>query len=568
MPELSRGRPNTVSESVLVIGLDGVTFDWLDRLFEQGRCRGLATLVREGIRGELESTFPPITAVAWTSLATGKNPGKHGIFEFILSRGVGRKPMVANAALRDGEALWEMLSRAGRRVIVTNYPCTYPPRELNGLMIADFMTPRGRRDFTFPRELLKEIEHRHGPYRLHLTQTYAPDNVERVVDELLDELRYKSDVNCGLMEQYPWDVFITHLWGPDRIQHELWHLTDPTHPRYNERESLAYRHRVYGYWEELDRQVSRMIATAGESTSVWVVSDHGFGPAHKYCSFNLWLLDQGLLRLRTSFATKLKRWMFDQGMTPEFAYRASRSRVFTAVRPGRGFTTRPQAVGLLSRIFLSFNDVDWSQTKAYSDGNYGQIFINLKGREPQGIVEPDEEYQRVRAEIMDRLREIVDPDTNEELIGPIWTREELYSGAHLEQAPDICFLPRDMRYLAQGNTDFNSNRFITKAFTNSGSHRMNGIVIARGHHLRSDVRVPQARIYDVMPTILHQMGIEIPDDVDGRVLEEIFDPAYLHDHPPRFRSPGAAAPRADEFEFSPEEQAEVEARLKKLGYLG
>lgn len=557
-----------MSGKVLIIGLDGVTFDWLDRLMAEGRCPTLARLIRAGVRSQLESTFPPITAVAWTSLATGKNPGKHGIFEFIMPRKGGRRTMAANATLRDGRALWEVLSQAGRRVIVTNFPCTYPPRQLNGLMIADFMTPRGRRDFAYPPELLAEIESALGPYRLYLTQTYASGNVNAVVDELLDELQYKSQVNRYLMRRYPWDVFITHLWGTDRIQHELWHLIDPTHPRYDEEESRIYSQRVYEYWEQVDKHVSRMLAEAGESTSVWIVSDHGFGAVHKYCSFNLWLLDQGFLKLNEGALSRLKRWLFEWGMTPELAYRITRHWLFSKIRPRRGVTTQPGSVGLLSNLFLSFNDVDWTKTAAYSKGNYGQIFVNLKGRDPQGMVEPGADYQRVRDEIVTRLHKLVDPQTGGALIGPIWTKEEMYAGPHLDEAPDVCFLPRDMRYLALGNADFNSNRFIADAFGNSGGHRMNGILIAMGEHIKRGAKFDHLKIFDIMPTVLFQLGMEIPDDLDGRVVAEIFEPAFLQDHAPRYQPATDTHSTRPGIEYSPEEEAEIEARLKSLGYTG
>ena len=168
---------------LLVIGLDGASFNVLDALIEKGRLPNLASLVRDGARANLETTFPPITAVAWSSFMTGKNPGKHGIFEFKRKGGGSTRELAVNASFRDGPAIWDLLGAAGKRVIVHNFPCTYPPADVNGLMIADFMTPRGKRDFTYPASLLGEIESEFGPYRLHLSQTYTgggPDAVALV----------------------------------------------------------------------------------------------------------------------------------------------------------------------------------------------------------------------------------------------------------------------------------------------------------------------------------------------------------------------------------------------------
>jgi predicted AlkP superfamily phosphohydrolase/phosphomutase len=556
-----------MSDKLLVIGLDGATFDWIDQLVEAGRLPTFARLIGEGVRAELRSTFPPITAVAWTSLATGKNPGKHGIFEFILSRNGGQRQIAANASARDGEAIWDLLSRAGLRVIVTNFPCTYPPSQVNGFMISDFMTPRGRRDFTHPKSLLDEIEQAFGPYRLYLTQTYAPGNVRAVLDELFDELQYKSLVNRYLMRHEEWDVLITHIWGTDRIQHELWHVIDPAHPRYRESESQQYRERICQYWDQVDEELSRLITEAGDDVTVWVVSDHGFGPIHKYCSFNVWLLEQGFLQLKTDALSRFKRLLFNVGLTPELAYKISRSRLLARLRPARGVTTQAGSAGRLSKMFLSFNDVDWKHTPAYSKGNYGQIFINLKGREQHGVVEPGGQYERVKDEIITCLRQIVDPDTGEPLLDLITTKEEMYDGPHLDDAPDISFLPRDMRYLALGSMDFSSNKFIVDAFGNSGGHRMNGILVACGPHLRSGLALDRLTIYDVAPTLLYQLGLEVPRDMDGRVVAELFAPEFVREHPVHFcESAERKAPA--EVVFTPEEESEIEERLKHLGYLG
>ncbi|MCS6805517.1 MAG: alkaline phosphatase family protein [Acidobacteriota bacterium] len=551
----------------LIIGLDGVGFDGLRRLVAERQCPTLGRLMQNGACCQLESTFPPITTVAWTSLATGKNPGKHGIFEFMVSRRGDRQPMLANATARDGEAIWEIAHRAGLRVIVTNFPCTYPPVALNGVMIADFMTPRGRRDFVSPPELLNEIETNLGPYRLYLTQTYARGQVDAVIDELIAEAQYKSRVNRYLMRRFQWDLFITHLWGTDRIQHELWHITDPAHPRHDVVESRHYRPKILAYWQEVDRQIDRMIQEAGPGTSVWIVSDHGFGPIHWYCSFNLWLLQQGFLTLKTDALSRIKWALFQLGITPELAYRASRHWLFHRIRPPRGMSLDPRSVGWLSRCFLSFSDVDWKRTTVYSKGNYGQMFVNLRGREPHGIVAPGREYEDVRERLIARLRDVVDPVSGQRLIGPIWKREELYAGPHVEHAPDICFLPHDMRYLALGNTDFTSRRFITGAFGNSGGHRLHGVLLAQGEHIRSGVELGQAKIYDVLPSLLYSMGLSIPTDIDGQLIAELFEPQYLCAHPPRYQQAVSSQAQRQSVEFTPEEQAEVEARLRSLGYL-
>ena len=555
-----------MKKKLLVIGLDGASFNVLDPLIEKGHLKSLAGLIARGARADLETTFPPITAVAWSSFMTGKNPGKHGIFEFVRLDHASKRELAVNASFRQGRAIWDLLSDAGERVVVHNFPCTYPPHEVNGLMISDFMTPRGRTDFTYPSSLLSELEEKFGPYRLHLSQTYAKGNVEGVLDELFDELEYKAKVSEYLMTRYEWDAFFQYFWGTDRIQHELWHIIDEAHPRHDPEEARLYGDRVRGYFDRVDEIVGRLVELAGPDAIVCVASDHGFGPAHKYCSFNIWLLQEGFLKLKSDAMTRLKRTMFNLGLTPELAFKVVKKLPLGALRPSRGVSNQPGASSLLSKLFLSFNDVDWDRTVAFSKGNYGQIYVNLQGREPHGAV-PSSEYDSVCEAIVARLKALKDPATGEPWADQVFRREQIYQGPRVSDAPDVAFLPRDMRYLPLGNADFTSNKFMVDAFGISGCHRMHGVLITTGGAVEPGLRATGARIVDVTPTLLYLTGQPLPGDMDGQVLTEMISAEYLDATPIKLTSE-LGAEKAGEVEFLPEENEEIIERLKSLGYMG
>lgn len=552
---------------VLMIGLDGMTFDVLDPLIAEGHMPNLARLVREGARAPLETIFPPLTAAAWTSAVTGKNPGKHGILEFFLRRPGSFDEMAVNQRLRDSRAIWDLLGDAGIRSIVTNVPCTYPPEPIPGVMISDFLTPAGRRDFVSPASVLDEIEAEFGPYRLHLAGTYRRGQIDAVVDELVDEIEYKTKVNLFLMAREEWGACFTHVWGTDRIQHELWHVVDPEHPRHDPAEAAGYRSRVMDYWARVDESVARMVEAAGPGTNTLLVSDHGFGPLHKYCSFNVWLMQQGLLRLRRDAATLVKRLAFALGVTPEMAFKASRRVAAGGAKARRGVTADRTARGKLNKLFLSFNNVDWARTTVYSKGNYGQLFVNLRGREPYGTVSPGAEYERVRDDLVRRLREVTDPATGKQLVGDVFKREELFRGKHVDAAPDVCFLPADMRYISIGDMDFTSNRFIVDAFGISGGHRMHGIFVANGPRIRAGAELGAAHITDLTPTMLHLLDQPVVDDMDGRVLEEALEPEFARASPVRVAA-ATGGHDAEEADLSADETGEIKERLRELGYLG
>jgi predicted AlkP superfamily phosphohydrolase/phosphomutase len=172
-------------------------------------------------------------------------------------------------------------------------------------------------------------------------------------------------------------------------------------------------------------------------------------------------------------------------------------------------------------------------------------------------------------QVIDRLRALVDPQSNQPLIGPIWRREDLYTGRHIDEAPDIQFLPSDMANKPLGTLDLTSNKFITPVYGNSGDHRMHGIMLGRGPELRRGVRVEGARIIDFAPTILHSFGVEVPSDMDGRVLEEIFAEEYLAENPVRVSDVDSEYSASDKSPAMTEEESEeIRARLRGLGYLG
>jgi predicted AlkP superfamily phosphohydrolase/phosphomutase len=561
-----------MSKKVIFIGLDGATFDVLDPLMNRGLMPRLKEFIDQGVRGPLETTIPPITPTAWVSWMTGKNPGKHGVFEFLLRRkGSGALPDTpVSSRSRDGLPFWDLLAQIGKQAIVTNVPCTYPPGLLNGVMISDFLTPRGRRDFTYPANLINEVENRFGPYELYITEVYSKGNVDRILDQLFTELEYKTKVNRYLMEQYGWDVFATHYWGTDRFQHELWHLLDESHPFFDRVEHNAHIGRIDEYWNTVDSTLGKMFDDADQGTTVYLGSDHGFGPIEKFLCFNVWLINEGLLVLKRDAMTLFKRSLFRLGLTPDLAYRSAMKMGLAHLRLSVGVTNRSKLMKLANMLMLSLEDVDWTRTVAFSKGNYGQIFINVRGREEHGLVEPGSEYDKVMSRVIQKLRDLVDPDTKEPLIGPIWRREDLYNGPHIDEAPDIQFLPGNMANKPLGTLDLTSNKFITPVYGNSGDHRMHGIFMGRGPELRRGTRVEGARIIDYAPTILHSFGVEVPSDMDGRVLEEIFTDAYLSANPVRVSKEASGEYEAPEEspEMTEEESEEIRARLRGLGYLG
>lgn len=546
---------------VIIIALDGATFDILDPWLEAGYLPTLKKLQEGGAKAQLMTTYPPITAAAWNSFATGKNPGKHGIFEFLQRKAGSYSVEPMNASQRKVRSLWRILSDAGKRVIVVNVPMTYPPEPVRGSLVAGMPVPVKRTDFAYPADLAKTILKWLPDYSINATSVYIRGKAEVFLQDIRHKMNQRLTVAERLMERDDWDFAMVHILETDRIQHEFWHCMDETHPAHKG-EARRYKDAILDFYRELDGQLQRILKFADDQTSVMILSDHGFGALHKFVYLNTWLLEQGFLVLKRDPRTALKRLAFRWGFSPTRIYRVVEKLGLGGVRGGMDIGSRQK---LLDMLFLSFQDVDWSRTTAYARGNFGQIFINLAGREPQGIVQPGAEYERTLQEIINRLPTLKDPQTGMPLVERAERRENLFSGDWLDRAPDLALFMRDETYVGLGTADFPANTAAEPAIGNTGDHRYNGILIMHGRGIRP-ADLGQASLMDIAPTVLHLLGVPIPNDMDGKVLLDALTPdlqtvTFAQTAP-------SQALRDQATGYTAEEEQEIVQHLQDLGYLG
>lgn len=552
-------------QKLIIFGLDGATFDLILPWVKQGKLPNLSRLTQMGISGPLLSTFPPLTGPAWSSFMTGKSPAMHGVLEF-FRRQEGTYRQVLNSRIdMDGKSLWRYLSDAGKDVGVMGVPLTYPPEPINGFMITGLLTPFGRRDFTYPPALLEELEDQVGSYLLRHDEKYRPNNPYAFINEQLEILENNTQVAHYLLKNKAWDMFMVHFLGTDCVQHELWHTLDPTHPNHDPAEVERLGNVIEDFFGHVDASIGRLLAAIDDDTAVIVMSDHGFGPVYKFINFNTWLIQQGLLRLKNTLGTRLRYVLFRLG----FNYNVLGHWVLKlglgkqAKRMGRAKREDWQR-----RIFLSLNDVDWAQSKVYSIGNFGQLFVNLKGREPCGIVSPGAEYENLINDLTERLQAMKDPDTDEPVIEQIFRKEEIYQGPYTSRAPDLMFTTRNMEYKAMGLSDFSSNRVFDPVYGTTGHHRMNGILICYGPgKFKQGAETVDARIYDLAPTILYLLGQDIPLEMDGKVLLELFTDEFRKNHPVVYAEADTSETMKDQMSLTDQEKAQLESMLRSLGYV-
>ena len=543
---------------MIILGLDGATFDLIRPWAEAGYLPTLRDLIQRGVSGNLASTLPPLTAIAWPSFMTGKKPGKHGVFDFF--RSITDELMFVNASQIDGRWWCEDLSDTGLSVGLLNVPLTHPPRSINGYIIPGTPTP-DEGHTTSPRDLLSAYERELGRYRLSPRFVYRAGRDAEYSADLHDLIDLQTRYALRLMAERPTDVLMLHFLATDSAQHALWKHHDKTHPLYRPEQAARYGTLLRDIFAHIDRSIAQILKQAGADTNVIVMSDHGFGPLHRTLNLNNYFRTQGLLTLKSNCGTRLREWAFRHDLDLALPWKILR-RIGLSHRLGAvSRATREWS----QRKMLTFADVDWSRTVAYAWGHFGQVYLNRKGREPHGSVEPHE-YLAVRDQVTSVLHALRDPINNQPLVDAVLPREAAGHGPHLDDGPDLHVIMDGYRTVAYPLFAADARLFARRVPDDSGTHRAAGIFIACGPDVAQGRIIEGAQLIDLAPTILHLLGTPIPTDYDGRVLSEALSPEIAAT-PIVYRGGDVSAARA-EVTFSGDEQRSVEERLQMLGYLG
>ena len=452
----------------LVIGLDcappQLVFDrWLDEL------PALRGLTERGSFGVLRSCDPPITVPAWSVMTSSRNPGVLGFYGFRNRRDHSYDGLAfANSRSVKVPRVWDILSERGRDVQVLGVPQTYPVSEVNGVMVSCFLTPDTTRQYTYPPELKEEIEGLVGEYMVDVPNFRTNDKEQLLADlEEMTVRRFK--VAEHLLETRPWDLFFMVEMGTDRIHHGFWRFTDPEHRLYEP--GNPFEHAMLDYYKRLDAKIASLLRHADDDTAVLVVSDHGAKRIDGGICVNEWLRREGYLVLKEE-PTEPTR------LTPDM--------------------------------------IDWPKTTAWGEGGYYcRLFVNVRDREPEGLVAP-EDYERVRTELKEKLEALGDDQGRP--IGTLAHRpEELYEVRN-GVAPDLMVYFGDLYWRSVGQVGTGTvHVFENDTGPDDANHAYEGLYILAGGGAPLG-RGPERQIVDVAPTLLTLLGEPVPAEMEGRSL--------------------------------------------------
>lgn len=497
---------------VLVIGLDGANIDLIRQWSGEGKLPAFRKLLEEGCHGNLESVIPTITIPAWNCMASGKNSGKTGVFSFIQKAYGTYDFRVYQTLNKKEECIWDILSDHGREVFVFNAPNVLYAYPIKGYMVSGVIC-LSEDKLTYPGDLKEELSRLE--YRRDIGDIQTLWSMSDA--ELQDIHREITDNQCRILLHFlekKWDFGFFVLTELDRIQHAFW----------NQKEVLL-RH-----YQNIDRNLGEILGKAGDGTTVFIFSDHGFGPNERTFLINEWLAKRGLLQTRQILSVKAAKLLLRIQKRPAVV-----SLLRTLWR--RFAPLRPLYLRLAKGT--SRTPIQWDKTKAYSYATFGTIYLNVVGREPQGTVRP-EDYESLRTEIIEGLKEVP---------AKAYRREELYSGEFLESGPDIVVEIDNYVNSISGVVGYGKE--FRERF--GGHHdRHNGTFIGWGPGIRKGAGV-KAQMFDIVPTLLYLFDLPLNRDFDGRVLREIFD--------------GSLAGREIRHEGSGEKER-VRKRVRELKVLG
>ena len=489
------------SQKIVMMGLDGLNpdlvYQWKDEL------PNFANLMQQGIYGRIKSTVPPLASPAWSSVLCGRNPGHFGFWDFTYRNdySYGQLERVSSK-VRDErtDALYKILAEYGMRIAIINVPVTYPPPEIpNGYTISSLMTPGLHSQFTYPASLKEEIKKIIGDYIIDASTSHT--NLRQMDKEAVLKRIYEMDKQRFELTKYfikdkKCDFVFTVVMGTDRMAHLFYRYFDKKHIRYTPHPK--HKDALRNHYKFCDENIGEIVNLLGENAAIILLSGYSVQRLDGRINLNEWLIQEGYM----------------------------------------GLKTRPKELSSLLEA-----DIDWSQTKAWATGFIGQIYLNIKGREAQGIVDP-RDYDTLLDELTKKLKAIPDKK-GDRLDTKVYKRKDIHSGEYAKFGPDLFIYLDNCHWNISELIGYDSiYSYDTPEGPDDGGHGPYGFFTMSGPGIPREGEVSGADLLDIAPTVLHLFGAGVPQDMEGKVLTK------------------------GEKVYTKEDEEEIRERLSKLGYLG
>jgi predicted AlkP superfamily phosphohydrolase/phosphomutase len=453
---------------ICILGLDCCA---PEIIFADEGLTNIRRLMDAGVWGRLESVIPPITVPAWMCMSTSQDPGSLGVYGFRNRTdhsysGLG----FANSKSISALAMWDQIAREGKKSILVGVPPGYPPRKVNGISIGCFLTPDTAKDeFTYPPAIKQKLHELTGKYEVDV-QGFRTDKKDWLKKEIFELSRKQWTAVKWLLQNEPWDYFHYVDIGMDRVHHGFWDSYDAQHVQHVP--GNPFQDVIPEYYRWIDSQVGEVLAMLDDETIVLLVSDHGARRLDGGVAVNEWLVKEGLLVLDE----------YPSQVTP-----------FAKLK------------------------VNWAKTKVWSEGGYyARVFLNVQGREPQGVI-PQAEYDRFRDELKAKF-EALEDDKGRPLGSLVFKPEEIYKEVR-NVAPDLIVHFGALAWRSIGGVGY-GRLHVQENDTgpDACNHAQFGMFLLAAPNCPLHGEYQGARLLDVAPTLLDLAGYEIPPSMQGRSL--------------------------------------------------
>jgi predicted AlkP superfamily phosphohydrolase/phosphomutase len=550
----------SMKPKILIIGLDAATMDLVADWASAGHLPAIRSLMNQGTSCPFLSTPNMHSASAWTSILTGLNPGRHGLFVFSDRDFATGKVEFFTGGDRTGDLITTRLARYGLASGLLNVPMTYPAASADGSFVVSGLDGPDLNTNAFsPPNLRQELFSRFPAYNFTppgLGDLMRAGRIKAATAAWISLIETQTSADEYLLDSHPVDFFMTVFTASDWGGHNLWQSKAGRHNDGSEEPPLLTIYRA------LDRAIARLLVCAGDTAQVHIISDHGMGP-HTGASYHItdWLERSGYMVRKKGPAPSAGSML---NTVRKVARRALPVSIKERVKAGIG-------AGAVKRMQLAekdsfYSSIDWGRTRAYSEPGRHVININLNGRNRDGIV-PESEYDHVRNSLIRDLAEWTDPE-GRKAVDHVVKREDSYYGPFAARASDLYVHWNPEAHFGEPPAEVKA-----RGFWWSGDHRPHGILISKGPGVKASASIDPPIVYDLVPTVMYLAGLPIPDDLDGRVLEEICTEEFRDSNPIRRETPtaspgtGVAGPGTGQAPLSDSEEEVVAEKLRGLGYM-
>lgn len=525
---------------LFILGVDGATFDLLKPWTNEGHLPGFHRLLKEGCHATMKSSIPPLSPIAWTSIATGVNPGKHGIYDFLLkktSEGSTQPYFTfATGGDRKTKAFWEILSESGKSCIVVNMPCSYPPDPINGVMISGWDAARDKAKAFHPKGLYEEIIERFGDYYMVPIDILSkremaskdPQSNQRLHEAVLKMTRLRKDILRYLAKKYPWDIYFGVFYETDIAQHRFWNTLE---------EGSHTESPIFQVYQEIDSFIQDLLNDYGDEIDIMLVSDHGFKPLITGVDLNAYLDQQGFLERRVSIKGKL--------IFTVLKHFKSLRRILKNIGRSRWVPER------ISNMKPRHMNIDFKNSDVFFEGTYPYFHVLQSGKDKETV-----------PALLQSLADL-EYDGNK-VFKKILPKEDVFWGPYVDQIPEIIGILNDHFEVAGAEVFMAKMGGKESVFLDhvwEGNHSENGVFIFRGNDVQGK-QIETINVFDVAPTVLAHYGLPIPTEMDGLpVIDVLGDREIAYSDYNIYKDESIAAT------LTPEDQQAIEERLRALGYI-